>query len=356
MIGANATNGWAPRSHIPALLDLPETELIAVCTAHEETARASAEKFGVELAYHDHHEMLANRDIEAVGVVTRVPLHYQLTKDALLAGKHVYTESPLVTTLEQAKELAGLAKRMGVHTMVGFHRRGSPVFLRLKELIDEGYVGQMLSVHFNNQGGGILTSDSERSWRRDKNLGTNTMTIGFGRDIDAVCSAIGDIAEVTGVVATQVPQWYETDTKRLVDVTSPDNVVINGRLRNGAVITAHVGSQPFHGSGYKLEIYGTEGTLVLAQGGGGGRARDLVLMGGRKDEKALQELPIPDHVRFAASKTEGEAYNVAQMWSKFAEAIREDKRIEPDFETALKSHTLQDAIERASETGQRQRL
>src|SRR5688500_5655885 len=89
LIGANASVGWAPRAHIPALLNTPETALVAVCTAHEDTARESARKFGVELAYHDYHTMLANPDIDAVGVVIRVPQHYRMTMDALAAGKHV---------------------------------------------------------------------------------------------------------------------------------------------------------------------------------------------------------------------------------------------------------------------------
>ena len=48
-----ATGRWGPRAHIPALTRLPETELYAVCTAHEDTAKAAAQKYGVERAYSD---------------------------------------------------------------------------------------------------------------------------------------------------------------------------------------------------------------------------------------------------------------------------------------------------------------
>lgn len=352
LIGASPQGGWGSQSHLPALQALTETELLAICTAHEETARAAAAKFGVELAYHNYNDLLANPDIEAVAVVVRVPAHYDITMDAINAGKHVYTEWPLVRTSAEAQELVDAAKARGVKTMVGFQRRASPPHIRLKELVAEGYVGEVLSVHFNMQGAGVLVNTSDRSWRRDKRFGTNTMTVTFAHEIDAILNAVGELTEVSGLVTTQVSRWYETDTKQYVDVTSPDNIIMEGRLDNGAVITAHAGVQPYHGNGYRLEIYGREGTLVMAPMGGA----NYHILGGRHDDTALQELPIPDRLTWAPGKLTGGAFNVGQMWAKFVESIRTGERIEPDFETGVKRHKLLEAIERASETGQRQEL
>ena len=103
-------------------------------------SQRSAETFGVPLAFHDHREMLRQADLDAVAVVVRVPAHHRLTMDALDAGKHVYTEWPLGANLQEAKEMADLARGKGVHTMVGLQTRCSPAFLTLKELIDDGYV------------------------------------------------------------------------------------------------------------------------------------------------------------------------------------------------------------------------
>ena len=102
LIGANVEAGWSPRAHLPALASLPDLELAAVCTAHEETAKESAHRFGVPLAFADHRRMLAEADLDVVGVSVRVPLHHRLTMDALQAGKHEYTEWPLGTTLGEA--------------------------------------------------------------------------------------------------------------------------------------------------------------------------------------------------------------------------------------------------------------
>ncbi|MDO8751837.1 MAG: Gfo/Idh/MocA family oxidoreductase [Dehalococcoidia bacterium] len=351
-----ATGRWGPSAHIPAIQRLPETELYAVCTAHDATARAAAEKYSVELAYSNDKTMDANPQVEAVDVVVRVPTHYVLTKNALEAGKHVFCEWPLGANLKETEELAALARKMKVHTMVGLQRRASPVYLRLAELVKEGYVGQVLSVNLVQMGGGVLNRTSDRTWQRDATLGANTLTIGFGHSFDALCMVAGELTEVSAVVSTQAPQWYETDTKKYVDVTSPDNIMITGRLEGGAVVNANVGVHPYHGSGYKMEIYGKEGTLALV--GGGGAGEQLRIMGGRKDDKAMQELPVPDRLKWVPLQVQnaGTAYDVGQMWVNFAKAIRTNTKIDPDFDHAVRRHKMLDAIQRASDTGQRQRV
>jgi predicted dehydrogenase len=353
-----AMGRWGPRAHIPALKRLPEVDLYALCTAHADTAQAAAEKYGVERAYGDISAMNANPQVEAALVAVRVPAHYALAKNALEAGKHVYCEWPLGANLKEAEELAALARKMKAHTMVGLQRRASPAYLRLRELVNEGYVGQVLSVNMTHMGSGVLTRTADRTWQRDVTLGANTLTITFGHSIDALCMVVGEITEVAAVVSTQVPRWFETDTKKYVDVTSPDNIMMTGRLEGGAVVSANLGVHPYHGTGYRLEIYGTEGTLAMIGGGEAGQEVKRKIMGGRKDDKALQELPVPDRLKWVPKEVQelGPSYDVGQMWVKFAEAIRTNARIEPDFDFAVRRHKLLDAIVRASETGQRQKV
>ena len=205
--------------------------------------------------------MGADPQVEAALVAVRVPAHYVLTKNALEAGKHVYCEWPLGANTKEAEELAALARKMKVHTMVGLQRRASPAYhaharARQGGLRRAGAVGQ-----HEQMGSGVLTRTADRTWQRDVTLGANTLTITFGHSIDAVCMVVGELTEVSAIVSTQVPQWFETDTKKYVDVTSPDNIMIQGRLEGGAIVNAYVGVHPYHGSGYRFEIYGTEGTL-----------------------------------------------------------------------------------------------
>src|ERR1044071_9135318 len=114
-----AAGRWGPRAHAPALKELPETELYALCTAHKETARAAAEKLGVERAYGSDMELNRDARVDAVAIAVRVPAHYQLTKNALEAGKHVFCEWPLGANTKQAEELEGIARKKNLRTMVG---------------------------------------------------------------------------------------------------------------------------------------------------------------------------------------------------------------------------------------------
>ena len=353
-----AMGRWGPRAHIPALQRLREIELYALCTAHADTAQAAADKYGVKRAYGDAKAMNVDPNVEVVDVAVRVPTHYVLTRDALEAGKHVYCEWPLGANLKEAEELAALARKMNVKTMVGLQRRASPAYLRLRELVNEGYVGEVLSVNMTQMGSGVLTRTSDRTWQRDVTLGANTLTITFGHAIDAVCMVVGEITEVSALVSTQVPQWYETDTRKHVDVTSPDNIMITGRLETGAVLSANVGVHPYHASGYRFEIYGKEGTLALVGGGEAGTETERVIMGARKDDKAMQQIPVPDRLKWVPSDVQGlgPSYDVGQMWVRFAQAIRTDSRVEPDFDSAVRRHRLLDAIMQASQTGQRQKV
>jgi predicted dehydrogenase len=343
---------------VPALTKLPETEIYAVCTAHADTAQAAADKYGVTRAYSDDKAMDADPQVEAALVAVRVPAHYVLAKNALDAGKHVYCEWPLGANTKEAEELAALARKMKMRTMVGLQRRASPAYLYLRELVKDGYVGQVLTVNMTMMGGGVLTRTADRTWQRDVTLGANTLTITFGHAIDALCMVVGELTEVSAVVSTQVPQWYETDTKKYVDVTSPDNIMIQGRLEGGAVVTAHVGVHPYHGSGYRFEIYGKDGTLAMIGGGEAGQEAKRRIMGGHKDDKTLQPLPVPERLKWVPEEVRNTdaSYDVGQMWVKFAEAIRTNTRIEPDFDSAVRRHRMLDAIVRASQTGQRQKV
>jgi predicted dehydrogenase len=349
-----ATGRWGPSAHIPSIQNLPETELYAVCTAHKETAQAASEKYDVELAYYDDKTMNENPQVEAVSVSVRVPAHFELTKNAIEAGKHVFCEWPLGANLKEAEHLASLARDRGVHTMVGLQRRASPIYLRLQELVGEGYVGEVLAVNLQQLGGGVLSRTADRTWQKDVELGANTLTIGFGHAIDALCMVVGEITEVSGMVRTQVPQWYETDTQQFVDVTSPDNIILAGIVESGAVVNAYVGVHPYHGSGYKMEIYGKEGTLVLSSAGG----QRLRIFGGRKDNQELEEIEVPNRLTWVPERVQnaGPAFEVGQMWVNFARAIRTGVSAEPGFDHAVLRHKLLDAIQTASDTGQRQKL
>jgi predicted dehydrogenase len=352
VIGANPTKGWAPRAHLPALVASPDVELTAVCTTRPESAAATASQYGAKLAFHDYREMLACPDLDAVAVVLRVPLHYEPTRAALLAGKHVFTEWPLGKDTREAEDLAALARQRGLQAFVGLQARAAPAVLYMKELVASGYVGEVVSCHMSLFRDGALQRTSDRTWQRDDSLGATTLTIANGHSIDALRFVAGEFRSVSAVVSTQVPQWLEVDTQRLLDVTAPDNILVSARLANGAVASVHVASIPWAGSGYRLEIYGRQGTLV-ATADESPQLGHIHLQGARGKEP-LTLLEVPAHHRFVPDDMpQGQPYNVGQLYTLFAKAIRsgDASPSHTTFDTAVELHRLIDALRRSSAEG-----
>ena len=161
----------------------------------------------------------------------------------------------------------------------------------------------------------------------------------------------GDFARVSCMVSTQAREWYETDTEQYVEVTSPDNVRVSGQLQSGAAASVHVGAAPWAGSGYRMEIYGREGTLV-ATGSVSSQRGEMLRVQGAQRSHHLEDLEIPDRfVYVPADFPQGDPFNVGQMYSLFAEAVRTGQNRLPTFDTAVDLHRFIDTIQEASDTG-----
>ncbi|HET7770376.1 MAG TPA: Gfo/Idh/MocA family oxidoreductase, partial [Chloroflexota bacterium] len=330
IVGATVTqggSGWGAHAHVPALAALPEYELKAVCTAHAETAEASRVAFGAELAFHEFDAMVARPDIDLVAVVVRVPGHHALVVKALEAGKNVFCEWPLGRTLEEAEEMAHLAAQRSLRTAVGLQARSDAVWLHARELIREGYVGEVKAVNARYVSRVVAERGNGRIWQSDRRNGANTLTIAAGHAIDALCFLVGELEEVSGRLATKVTEWRNTDTDEAVRVDSPDWISLSGRAVGGAEVSFLCATVPHSPSGNVLEIYGDRGTLVVS--GGSPNVGPSELRGARSGE-SLAALATPDRFRLAPeSVPAGPARNVAQAYARLAAAMRSDTRYEP---------------------------
>ena len=350
IIGANIHRGWAPRAHLPAVVASPEFELTAVCTTRQESAEECKQKYGARLAFDDYRKMLAHPDIDAVVVSLRVPAHYEPTMAAIAAGKHVYTEWPLGRTTAEAQEMAEAAQAKGVRHMVGLQARAAPAILYAKDLVGSGYVGEVMSCHVSRIAEGVYDRTSDRTWQRDADLGANTLTISCGHTIDALRFVVGDFSGVSSVVSTQATEWLESDTQNTVAVTSPDNILVSGKLANGGVASVHIASNPWAGSGYRMEIYGREGTLILSSNESPNH--DGLRVQGAQGGNQLEDLDIPGkYTNVLEGMPRGAAYNVGQMYYQFGQSIRSGGDCQPDFHTAVELHKFIDNIRQASDQG-----
>jgi len=223
----------------------------------------------------------------------------------------------------------------------------------MKEQIEAGFVGEVLSCHADCMRDGALERPSSRTWQRDASLGANPLTIANGHVIDALRFVVGNFTRVSAMLTTQAKQWYETDTKKMVDVTAPDNILVGGKLVSGAVASVHVAAVPWAGGGLRMVIYGREGTLV-ATGNVSSQRGEMLRVQGAKRSHELSDMPIPDRFFWLPPEfPRGDPFNIGQMYHLFAEAVRTGQTQSrlPTFDTAVDLHRFLDTIKQSSDAG-----
>lgn len=352
IVGADANGeGWAPIAHFPALQALPEFEIAALCTTRPDTARAAAQRYGIADAYHDYRALVARTDIDIVAVVVRVPNHFAVVHEALAARKHIYCEWPLGVDTAQARILAQEARTAGVRTAVGLQARCDPTILYARDLVASGYIGDPLAVTLVMLSANAPERPQSREWQARISGGVSALTVRGIHSLDAAFLCLGEIGELAARIATRVPRWRITGTDRFIDVEVPDNVLVTGRLASGTVLSAHIGTLPSTAPGFRLEIYGSNGTLHVTTLGA--PQRDENRLQGARGLAPLHPLPVPSsyNVDVPANLPAGPPNNVARLYRRLASAIRIGATVDPDFDHAVRRHELIDAIVRSSKEG-----
>src|SRR5438876_11825632 len=197
IIGANPDRGWAAQAHIPALKSLSDDfEITALSTSRRESADAASKLFGVPLAFDNHQDLVNSAVVDVVAVTVKVPYHLELATAALGAGKAVYCEWPLGNGLKEAETLAALAKKKGVLAVAGLQARSAPSVAYVRDLVEEGYVGEILSTTLIGSGMGWgPTVEPYNVYTTDKKNGATMLSIALVHAADAMGHCLGEVRE-----------------------------------------------------------------------------------------------------------------------------------------------------------------
>ena len=274
---------------------------------------------------------------------------------AIDAGKHVYSEWPLGRDTAEAISLRDAAERAGIRHAVGLQGRVSPSICYVKDLIAEGHIGRVLSgTMFVNAGNWGATLDG--AYQADRSNGANLMTITGGHNLDALCYCLGEFRQLAAFVVSQRDTIPLTGSGQVIPKTSPDQLVVNGIVGDGAVVSFQVRGGMTRGHEVLFEIHGETGDLVLeATMRASTQRQELAVRGARGAGTPLADMPIPAKYRWVPEATPRDSpYNVAQLYAALGKAIREGKPAVPSFDAAVARHRMLDMITRAAETGQTQ--
>src|SRR6059036_2440577 len=356
IIGANPDRGWAAQAHIPALRSLADDfEITALSTSRLESAQAASKLFGVPTAFDNHQELVNSPAVDVVAVTVKVPYHLELATAALNAGKAVYCEWPLGNGLNEAETLAALAKRQGVLAVAGLQGRSAPSVAYVRDLIEQGYVGEVLSTTLVGSGMGWgPTVEPFNAYLNDKKNGATMLSIAVGHTADAVCHCLGEVRELSATMAMRRQTFTIAETGESKPMTAEDQVAVTGLLEGGAALSIHYRGGSSRGTNLLWEINGSEGDLQLTATGGQAQIFEMTVRGGRGAQSSLEDIPAPEQYRWAPPQ--GPGTNVAQAYARFARDYREGTHLCPTFEDAVTRHRMLDAIETAAATGQRQTL
>jgi predicted dehydrogenase len=358
IVGVSPVRGWAATSHIPALRALPNYEVRALSGHSAESARAAGEAFGVGAVFSDHERLVTRPDIDVVAVTVKAPHHRELVVAALAAGKAVYCEWPLGRDLDDARAMAALAAEQGVRTVVGLQARQAPVIERVRELLGDGYVGEVLSTTMVGLSvpGGVVGRPN--AYMLDKTNGANALTISVGHSLDILNYVLGEFADLSAVSDLRRPLIIIEETGEQIVKTAADQIAVIGTLTSGATAAIHIREAVAGGTGFLWEINGTEGTLRISAAGAQPQIFPLTLAGARGADE-------PSELAASAASTQrwpelaglegAPAYNVGRAYAAFAADVDNGTHTVPDFADAVRRHELIAAIERSAESGERVR-
>ncbi len=140
IIGAGSVAQWG---HLPAYAARENVEVVALADVNLETAKATAEKFGVPQVFQDYRKLLALEEIKAVSVCTHAAMHKPIAVAALQAGKHVLVEKPMAMNSAEGQAMVDAAKKAKRLLMVGFNYRFGAESQMLKRAIQAGALGEI---------------------------------------------------------------------------------------------------------------------------------------------------------------------------------------------------------------------
>jgi predicted dehydrogenase len=356
IIGVNPAWGWAATAHIPALRALPNYEIRALSATSAQAARAAGEIFGVDAVYSDHEELVARPDVDVVAVTVKVPHHRELVSAALAAGKAVYCEWPLGRDLDDARAMAALAVAHAARTVVGLQARQAPAIEFVQQLLDDGYVGEVLSTTMIGLSvpGEVVVQPNV--YMLDRSNGANLVTVAFGHSLDTLNHVLGEFADVSAVSAVRRPLITAEQTREQIVKTAPDQIAVVGTLTSGATAAIHIREAVAGGTGLMWEINGSQGTIRITADAALPEIFPLTVLGARGRSEPV-ELDVPRALTGkwpTLTSLEGApAYNVGRAYAAFAADIDSGTHTVPDFADAVQRHEVIAAIERSAEIGER---
>ncbi|UDL94412.1 Gfo/Idh/MocA family oxidoreductase [Lichenihabitans sp. PAMC28606] len=356
-VGLVGVGNWAQHGHLRVLDLLPGYEIVAVQARRREVAEDAARRFGIPHVVDSVAELVALSDVDMVLVLNTAPQHADTVRAAIAAGKHVYCEWPLTISSAVAEDLARLARDAGVRHVVGLQRRLAPHTLYIRDLIRDGYVGNLRSVRMHVSMNYFQALRSQAlAWTAPPENFSSVVAIYAGHFLDMLFHAVGRPTSLSALLVNQFPTVTIRETGETIATTAPDQLVLAGTLSGTAVLSVHIEGGKRNGSGVQIDITGDQGDLrITNRSAFGSVGDDYVVEGAHGDNLPLAVLPVPEPGEgLPPSDLPSAVLELAHLYAAFARDIATGTQTAPTFDDAVWLHDLFDRFDASSRQGVRE--
>lgn len=230
---------------------VPNARLVAVADKRAEVAEAFARQHGVPKWYAGHEEVIADKDVEAVAVITPTSTHKEVVIEAARGGKAIFCEKPIALSLAEAEEMLEAVRSAGVFLQMGFQRRFDAGYVAAKEKVDAGVIGDPV----------LLVSTSRDPFRPpvefcDPRVSGGLIADMGIHDFDVARMFLGEVRRVSAIGGTLA----YPELKAVGDI---DNAIVHMVFENGALGVVMLSRNAVFGYDIRAEIWGTRGSLQI---------------------------------------------------------------------------------------------
>lgn len=256
--------GSVSNVYLPHLSKSPYVELVSTCDIIPERAKRQAEKFNIPHHYPHIDQMLAGASFDLFINLTNMQEHYRLNKQAIQAGKHVWSEKPLANTYKQGLELLHLSKQKGTRIWGAPAVVNSPQFAFMSKAIQNGKLGRVAAGHghYGHEG-------PEWSAFFFEELGGSLPDLAV-YNLATITGLLGPVKSVSAMLNIITPT-RNTGDKGEIKVVAEDNAMVLMEHYTGALSHVQSGFNYFDPYGHAgkgqqrptISLYGTEGNMHL---------------------------------------------------------------------------------------------
>jgi predicted dehydrogenase len=260
MMGKAHSYGYTLAPHVRPLGCRPR--LLMISGRHRAAVQRAAQMYGVERAVTDWREVIGSPEVQIIDVCTPPGTHAEIVEAAAAAGKAVVCEKPLAADYAGARRAADAVDRAGVANAIGFNYRKLPALSLMKQLIDEGRIGQPRLWRATWLSDEFLDPEVPFDWRFERSQGASTIADLGAHLIDLARWMIGEVQSVSGQSETFTEARPDPDggSPRMVDIDDASCALL--RFQSGALgvfETAKIA--PRRPCDFVVEVNGSRGTV-----------------------------------------------------------------------------------------------